>query len=70
MAASNPVVVPTIRVSSDALVGFGWPAGGDDLVAELNFMTKLQVTSWRPGAHGLAVAVISPGQEPAALIVG
>jgi hypothetical protein len=63
MAVSHPAVVPTIRVSSDALAGFGWPAGSDDLVAELNFMTKLQVMSWRPGAHGLVVAVISPDRS-------
>jgi hypothetical protein len=70
MASGNLEVVSAIRVSSDALVGFGWPIGSDDLVAELNFMAKLQVTSWRPDAHRLAVAVISPGPESTSLIVG
>lgn len=27
MASGNPAVVPAMRVSSDALVGFGWPPG-------------------------------------------
>ncbi len=70
MASGNSAATPAIRVSSDALAGFGWPVGSDDLVAELNFMTKLQVASWRPDAHGLAVAVISLGPESASLIVG
>jgi hypothetical protein len=70
MASGKPAAGPAIRVSSDALVGFGWPAGGDDLVAELNFMTKLQIASWRPGAHRLAVAAIGPGPESTSLIVG
>lgn len=70
IASGNPAVVPAMRVSSDALVGFGWPAGSDDLVAELNFMAKLQVASWHPGAHRLAVAAIRPGPQSASLIVG
>jgi hypothetical protein len=69
-SGGHPAVVPAMRVSSDALIGFGWPAASDDLVAELNFMTKLQVASWRPGAHRLAVAVITPGPESTSLIVG
>ena len=70
MAGAKTKVVPAMRVSSDALVGFGWPVGGDDLVAELNFIAKLQVASWHPDARRLAVAVVSPGPESAALIVG
>jgi hypothetical protein len=69
-ASGKLSVVPAIQVSSDALVGFGWPDGSDDLVAELNFMAKFQVASWQPGAHRLAVAVISPGPESTSLIVG
>jgi hypothetical protein len=69
-ASGDPAVLPVMRVSSDALVGFGWPAGGDDLVTELNFMAKLQIVAWRSGAHGLSVAVISPGPESDSLIVG
>jgi hypothetical protein len=70
VATGRLTVVPGSWVSSDALVGFGWPAGSDSLVAELSFTTKVQVALWRPGAAGLAVAVIRPAQAPAALIVG
>lgn len=70
LAGGTPAVVPAVRVSSDALVGFGWPVGSDDLVAELNFLTKVQVASWRPGTRRPAVAVISPGPESTSLIVG
>lgn len=71
MASGNQAAaLPTVRVSSDALVGFGWPDGSDDLILELNFMTKLQVASWRPGTPRPTVAVISPGLRSAALIVG
>jgi hypothetical protein len=69
-AGGKFAVTSVMRVSSDALVGFGWPAGGDDLVTELNFMAKLQVVAWRSDAHGLSVAVISPGPESDSLIVG
>ena len=61
--------VPGTSVSSDALVGFGWPTGGDSLVAEFIFTTKVQLASWRPGAARLAVTVI-PGRSQASLIVG
>jgi hypothetical protein len=69
MARSRLVLVPGTQVSSDALVGFGWPARGDDLVAELSFLTKVQVMSWHPGAHQLAVAVIRPGPQSGSLIL-
>jgi hypothetical protein len=69
-ASGDLAVVPAIRVSSDALVDFGWPAGSDDLVAQLNFTAKLQVATWRPGAHRLTIAAISPGPESTSLIVG
>lgn len=62
--------MPGTLVSSDALVGFGWPAGGDDLVAEFIFATKAQLASWHPGASRLAVAVIKPGQDQTRLVVG
>jgi hypothetical protein len=64
------VVVPGTWASSDALSGFGWPAGDDSLVAELSFMTKVQVASWRPGSSRLAVAVVTPRQKPNDLVVG
>jgi len=64
-----PVPVPGINVSSDALVSFGWPARDDDLVAELSFITKIQVASWSPGAHQLAVAVINSGPQSGSLIL-
>jgi hypothetical protein len=62
--------VPGTSVSSDALVGFGWPTSSDRLVAEFIFTTKVQLTSWQPGAARLSVAVIRPGQDQAALVVG
>ncbi|HEX8009086.1 MAG TPA: hypothetical protein VF482_21975 [Trebonia sp.] len=62
--------VPGTWVSSDALVGFGWPAGGDSLVAEFSFTTKMQLASWHPGASRPAVAVIRPGRNQASLILG
>jgi hypothetical protein len=70
LASDRLTVVPGTWVSSDALAGFGWPAGGDSLIAELSFTTKVQVAAWRPGAARLAVAVIRPGQSSASLIVG
>ncbi|MDR2985589.1 MAG: hypothetical protein LBV34_12180 [Nocardiopsaceae bacterium] len=63
-------VVPGTWASSDALSGFGWPAGDDSLVAELSFMTKVQVVSWRPGSSRLAAVVVTPRQKPDALVVG
>jgi len=67
MARSHLVLVPGTQVSGDALVSFGWPARGDDLVAELSFLTKIQVTSWHPGARQLAV--ISAGPQSGSLIL-
>jgi hypothetical protein len=69
IARSRPVPVPGMNVSSDALVSFGWPARGDDLVAELSFITKVQVASWYPGARQLAVAVINSGPASGSLIL-
>ena len=63
-------VVPGTWASSDALSGFGWPAGDDSLVAELSFMTKVQVAAWHPGSSRLAVAVVAPRQKPNDLVVG
>jgi len=62
--------VPETWVSSDALVGFGWAASGDSLVAELNFTTKVQLASWHPGERRLAIAVLRPQHNPASLVVG
>jgi hypothetical protein len=62
--------VPGTFVSSDALVGFGWPADSDSLVAEFIFTTKTQLASWHPGASRLAVTVVPPGPDQASLIVG
>ena len=64
------MAVPGTWASSDALSGFGWPAGGDSLVAELSFMTKVQVAAWRPGSSRPSVAVIRPRQRPNDLVVG
>ena len=50
MATGRLTAVPQTWVSSTALVGFGWAAGRDSLIAELSFTTKVQLASWRPGA--------------------
>jgi hypothetical protein len=63
-------LVPRISLSSDALVGFGWPPGGDTLVAELSFTTRVQLAAWVPGAPGLAVAALPPGRGPGEVVVG
>jgi len=63
-------VVPETWVSSDALVGFGWAASSDSLVAELSFTTKVQLASWRPGERRLAIAVLTPKHNPASLVIG
>jgi hypothetical protein len=70
VASGHLTVLPQTWASGDALAGFGWPAGDGTLVAELSFTTRLEVTSWRPGATRLAVAFIRPRQNPATLIVG
>jgi hypothetical protein len=62
--------VPGTWVSSDALVGFGWPTASDSLVAEFNFTTKRQLASWHPGDRHPAVTVVQPGPNQAALILG
>jgi hypothetical protein len=64
-ASGRLMALPGTWLSSDALVSFGWPASSDSLVAELSFTTKVQLTSWRPGASRLAVAVLRPQQSPA-----
>jgi hypothetical protein len=63
-------VVPGTWASSDALTGFGWPAADDSLVAELSFVTKVQVASWYPGRRQLAVADVRQAQRPNELVVG
>jgi len=70
VATGRVMNVPRVSVSSDALVSFGWPAGGDVLVAALSFTARVQLAAWRPGAARLAVADVRPGQSPAALIIG
>lgn len=62
--------VPGTWVSSDALIGFGWPAAGDSLVARFSFTTKMQLTSWHPGASRPAVKILPPGINEASLILG
>jgi hypothetical protein len=62
--------VPGTWVSSDALAGFGWPDNGDSLIAEFNFESTMQLTSWHPGASELSLAVIKPGPTQASLIIG
>ncbi|MGO9163112.1 MAG: hypothetical protein ACLP7J_20875 [Streptosporangiaceae bacterium] len=62
--------VPGTWASSDALVGFGWPAGGDRLVAELSFTGTFQLASWRAGVRHPAVAAVASAPERTALVVG
>jgi len=70
MTSGRLTTVPGTFASSDALAGFGWPGGGDSLVAEFTFTTKAQLASWRPGASRPAVTVIPPGLSQASLILG
>jgi len=70
MASGRMTAVPQTWVSSDALVGFGWPAGGNSLVAELSFTTKVQLASWRPGDSRLAISVLRPQRSPGPLVIG
>jgi hypothetical protein len=70
VATGRLTAVPGTFVSSDALVGFGWPAAGDNLVAQFNFTTKTQLASWQPGATYPAVTVIRPGPAAGSLILG
>jgi hypothetical protein len=69
-ASGRLTAVPGTWVSSDALVGFGWPAGADSLVAEFNFTTKTQLASWHPGASHPAVTVVPLGRGQASLVLG
>jgi hypothetical protein len=70
LASDHMLAIPQTWVSSDALIGFGWAAGDDTLVAELSFTTKMQLASWRPGASHLAIAALTPQQDPIAPVIG
>jgi hypothetical protein len=70
VASGHLTAMPGTFVSSDALVGFGWPASGDSLIAKFIFTTKVQLASWHPGAARPAVTVIQPGTSQASLILG
>lgn len=69
-ATGGLTVIPQTWVSSDALAGFGWPAGGDTLVAELIFTRKVQLASWHPGDKHLAIAALAPRDSPVSLVIG
>jgi hypothetical protein len=69
VASGHLSIVPQTWVSSDALAGFGWPADRDSLVAELNFTTKVQLATWRPGASRLAIVALRPEHSPASLVI-
>ena len=69
-ASGRLTTVPQTWVSSDALIGFGWPASSESLVAELSFTTKVQLASWHPGASRLAITTPGPQHTPAALVIG
>jgi hypothetical protein len=70
VATGRLAIVPGTWVSSDALIGFGWPARGDSLVAEFSFTTKMELASWHPGASYPSVTVIRPGLSQAFFILG
>ena len=70
LASGHLAAVPHTWVSSDALIGFGWPASSNSLVAEFSFTTKTQLASWRPGASRLAIVVLRPQRSPASLVIG
>ncbi len=70
MPHGHVVVVPRTDVSSDALDGFGWPGDRDELVAEFSFIGQVQTVFWNQPARRLAVAEISPRQDPSGLVVG
>ena len=70
LASGHLTAVPQTWVSSDALIGFGWPASSNSLVAEFSFTTKTQLASWRLGASRLAIVVLRPQHSPASLVIG
>jgi hypothetical protein len=70
LASGHLTAVPQTWVSSDALIGFGWPASSNSLVAEFSFTAKTQLASWRPGASRLAIVVLRPQHSPASLVIG
>jgi hypothetical protein len=70
MPGGRLTAVPQTWVSSSALIGFGWPASSDSLVAELAFTTKVQLASWRPGTSRLAITTLKPQHSPASLAIG
>jgi hypothetical protein len=70
LASGRLTAVPQTWVSSDALIGFGWPASSNSLVAEFSFTTKVQLASWRPGASRLSIVALRPQHSPASLVIG
>jgi hypothetical protein len=70
LASGRLTAVPQTWVSSQALIGFGWPASNDSLVAEFSFTTTTQLASWRPGADRLAIAALRPQHSPASVVIG
>ena len=69
-ATGSLATVPDTSLSSDALVGYGWPPGSDRLVAELSFTTKVQLAAWLPGAAQPAVTVVRPGGGAGSIVTG
>jgi hypothetical protein len=70
IASGRLTTVPQTWVSSNALIGFGWPSSSESLVAELSFTTKVQLASWHPGASRLAITTPGPQHSPASLVIG
>jgi hypothetical protein len=69
VASGRLTRVPGTWVSSDALAGFGWPENSNNLVAQFNFESTTQLTSWHPGASQLSLAVIKPRSIQTSLVV-
>jgi hypothetical protein len=69
-ASGRLTALPGSFVSSNALVGFGWPTSGNSLVAEFIFTTRAQLASWHPGATTPAVTVIQQASTQSSLILG
>jgi hypothetical protein len=70
IASGRLTTVPQTWVSSNAMIGFGWPASSDSLVAMLGFTTKVQLASWHPGASRLAITTLKPQHSPGSLAIG
>lgn len=70
VATGRLAIVPGTWVSSDALIGFGWPARGGSLVAEFSASPPRWNCLVHPGTSYPSVTVIRPGLGQAFFILG